>query len=97
MSEEVKPILFTEAELNYLLGKSDPNGNYSRVLKHRILRKLNEFETLIWPILKTNPLTQRWVEEFLSRAFHARDPGSNPGDRTNTSAEWLEFLRFTSC
>ena len=68
MSKAVKPTLFTEAEINYLLGRSDPNANYSRVLKHRIIKKLKEFETLIWPILRNNPLTQDWTKDFITRA-----------------------------
>ncbi len=72
--KELKPILFTRTELDYLIGKLEANGDYSRVLEYRISKKLIEFERLIWPILKSNPLTQSWVHAFIGKIVTA---GSN--------------------
>jgi hypothetical protein len=72
--KELKPTLFTRTELDYLTGKLEANGDYSRVLKYRITKKLMEFERLTWPILKSNPLTQSWAHAFIGKIVTA---GSN--------------------
>jgi len=72
--KELKPTLFTRTELDYLIGKLEADGDYSRVLKYRITKKLIEFEKLIWPILKSNPFTQSWAHAFIEKIVTA---GSN--------------------
>ena len=72
--KELRPILFTRTELDYLIGKLEANGDYSRVLKYRITKKLIEFERLMWPIIKSNPLTQSWAHAFIGKIVTA---GSN--------------------
>ncbi|NWG08764.1 MAG: hypothetical protein HXX80_00355 [Nitrososphaerales archaeon] len=72
--KELRPILFTRTELGYLIRKLETHGDYSRVLKYRITKKLIESERLIWPILKSNPLTKSWVHAFIGKIVTA---GSN--------------------
>ncbi|MEM3503112.1 MAG: hypothetical protein QW134_02695 [Nitrososphaeria archaeon] len=43
--------MFSKTELNFLEGKNDFDKNYRRVLKYRIIKKLNQFERII-PILE---------------------------------------------
>ena len=49
---EPKPALLTRAEIDYLSGKSQPNPNLAKVMRHNILSKIQTFLGLELPLLQ---------------------------------------------
>ena len=52
MTEEVKPALLTRAEIAFLRGQINPNPDFAKALRYRIIKKLKIFLDLELPLLK---------------------------------------------
>ncbi len=49
---EVKPALLTRAEIAFLRGQLNPNPDFAKALRYRIIKKLKTFINLELPLLK---------------------------------------------
>ena len=75
----------------FLNNKNRFNKSYSRVLKHRILKKLKQIEELV-PILLENDITKPWATEYLNVKKNCN--GGNVLNKTNSSNEVVARTRF---
>ncbi len=52
MNKEPKPALLTKSEIAFLMGKTNPNPNLAKVMRHNILSKVKTFINLELPLIK---------------------------------------------
>ncbi len=57
--------MLSKTEIKYLKGIKQVDNNYERVLTHRILSKLHQFEKTI-PLLLNNEKTKTWLHRIIT-------------------------------
>ena len=57
--------MFSKTEVKFLKGIKQVDNNYERVLNHRILSKLHQFEKNI-PLLLNNEKTKTWFQRIVT-------------------------------
>src|SRR3972149_4041332 len=80
---EPKPALLTRAEIDYLSGKSQPNPNLARVMKHSILTKLRTFLRLELPLLQKASAVWANLNLTLNSTINTDINGVNAGINAN--------------